>query len=169
MRTTFIATWFVISSAMYSSAMACEEAAYRQFDFWLGQWEVHTRDGTLAGRNTIEQAESGCLLIENWQSANGGTGQSYNFYSPGTKSWRQVWVSQGAIIDYSGGWREGAMQLEGEITYQASGQQFPFRGAWTPKNGDVEQKLEQWNPETDRWDDWFTGVYRKKNKEHNTE
>ena len=101
-------------------------------------------------------------MLENWQSANGGTGQSYNFYDPGNKTWRQVWISRGTIIDYSGALIEGAIRLEGTITYHQTGQSFPFRGAWTPQaNSTVEQKLEQWNPESESWDDWFTGIYQK--------
>ena len=149
--------------AFSTQAIACEDEVYRQFDYWLGEWEVHTLDGTYAGTNTIRSVESGCLVLENWQSASGGTGQSYNFYNPGTQSWRQVWVSRGTIIDYTGGFTDGAMRLEGNITYHQNGQTFPFRGAWTPQdNGNVEQKLEQWNPKTKSWDDWFTGIYQKK-------
>ena len=157
--------WFVSIACVVLSthANACENELYRQFHFWLGDWEVRTTDGVLAGTNSIRSAEGGCLVHENWQSANGGTGQSFNFYNPDTQIWRQVWVSPGTIIDYSGGLVEGAMVLEGTITYHQNGQSFPFRGAWIPQeNGEVKQKLEQWNPETKSWDDWFTGIYRKK-------
>ena len=30
-------------------AAPCEDNAHRQFDFWLGEWQVHTADGKLAG------------------------------------------------------------------------------------------------------------------------
>ena len=157
----WIATITCLVFSTYTNA--CEDEVYRQFDFWLGEWEVRTSDGSLAGTNSITPRESGCLIVERWQSVRGNTGQSYNFYDPAAKHWRQVWVSLGTIIDYRGELIDGAMRLEGTITYHQNSQSFPFRGAWTPQaNGDVEQKLEQWNPETDTWDAWFTGIYQKK-------
>ncbi len=138
----------------------CSSDAYRAFDFWLGKWRVETPDGQLAGHNTVTSLEGGCLILEDWTSVQGGTGQSYNFYNPVSKTWRQVWVSQGGIIDYTGGLNEdGAMQLEGTIAYQ-SGTSAKFRGTWTPlEGGVVQQKLEQWDDEKEAWQNWFTGLY----------
>ncbi len=76
----------------------CTDEAYRQFDFWLGEWEVSGPNGNLAGHNTIERAENGCLITESWVNTAGGTGQSLNFYNPDTGLWRQVWVSACSII-----------------------------------------------------------------------
>ncbi len=73
----------------------CGGEAFKQFDFWLGEWNVTTPDGTLAGENLITSEENGCLVLERWRSAGGGTGQSYNYFNPATEKWRQVWISQG--------------------------------------------------------------------------
>lgn len=143
-------------------ANPCDAAPYRAFDFWLGEWEVFGTDGNKAGDNIISKEENGCLLLEKWTSAGGGTGQSYNFYDPGLKKFRQVWVSTGANIDYAGGLNDaGEMVMEGEIFYR-NGTSFPFRGTWTPnEDGSVRQYFQQYNPETETWDDWFTGIYKK--------
>ncbi|MFQ5563692.1 MAG: hypothetical protein ACE5FO_09000, partial [Parvularculaceae bacterium] len=91
----------------------------RAFDFWTGDWEVYNLKGEKAGENSITIEENGCLLVERWKGSGGGTGQSYNFVDLATGEWRQVWVSAGATIDYSGGLNEeGAMVLEGEISYR---------------------------------------------------
>ncbi|MEM9494928.1 MAG: hypothetical protein AAGA09_02900 [Pseudomonadota bacterium] len=141
----------------------CEAAPYRAFDFWLGAWEVSTPDGKKAGENVITSEESGCLLVERWTNIQGGTGQSYNFYDPSQEKFRQVWVSKGAVIDYGGGLNDaGAMVMEGEIAYH-NGTTAPFRGTWTlEEDGSVTQYFQQFNGETEKWDDWFTGIYRKK-------
>jgi hypothetical protein len=141
----------------------CQEDVYRAFDFWLGTWDVTTPDGQTAGVNVISKQENGCLLLEEWASAGGSTGQSYNFYDPGLKKWRQVWVSGGATIDYAGGLNDDdAMVLEGDIHYR-NGTKFPFRGTWTPNDdGSVTQYFQQYNPETEEWADWFTGIYKKR-------
>lgn len=141
----------------------CQEDVYRAFDFWLGTWDVTTPDGQPAGTNIISEQENGCLLLEEWTSVSGGTGQSYNFYDPGKKKWRQVWVSGGATIDYAGGLNDdGAMVLEGEISNR-NGTTFPFRGTWTLQDdGSVKQHFVQYNPETEEWADWFIGIYKKR-------
>jgi hypothetical protein len=33
----------------------CDSARYREFDFWIGRWEVRTPDGRIAGHNHIEE------------------------------------------------------------------------------------------------------------------
>ncbi|WP_299950068.1 hypothetical protein [Hyphomonas sp. BRH_c22] len=143
---------------------SCSSEAHHAFDFWLGAWEVTDTSGNVAGDNVIAAEEGGCLLVERWTSASGGTGQSYNYLDPATGKWRQLWVSKGAVIDYSGGLTEtGSMKLEGEIAYQSSGKTAPFTGEWTlNRDGSVTQHFEQYNADTDSWDDWFTGVYVRK-------
>ena len=147
----------------------CDDANYDQFDFWIGNWDVYDLAGNLAGTNSIQPAEQGCLLIEHWTNTGGGTGQSYSFYDPGTGQWRQIWVNGGGVIDYSGGLTEsGSMLLEGEIRNREAGGVAPFTGEWTPNaDGSVTQHFRQQNPETGEWSDWFVGHYVRKNEEPN--
>jgi hypothetical protein len=128
----------------------CASPVHDDFDFWVGEWDVF--------------AEYGCLLIEKWTNANGITGQSYNFVDPLTNKWRQIWVSGGAVIDYSGGLTgTGSMKLEGTITYQSGPPSIPFTGEWTPNpDGTVTQHFEQFDPATGQWTPWFTGTYIRK-------
>lgn len=145
-----------------ATAGPCEAEIYHAFDFWIGAWEVSDANGVLQGTNSITREEGGCVLLERWTSASGGTGQSYNYVDPASGNWRQVWVSAGANIDYEGGrTEEGAMKLEGTITYRG-GTAFPFTGEWTPQeDGSVKQYFEQYDPETERWNPWFLGIYTK--------
>lgn len=172
MRTT-VAVGVLIGLMVFNAAGAqtahaakppnpCRQAAYRAFDFWVGHWRVESDDGQLLGHNRITREEGGCLLLERWQGAKGSTGQSYNYYDPQAAHWRQVWVSQGSIIDYAGGLTDaGAMRLEGEIVYHAGGR-FEFRGTWTPlEDGRVRQHFEQYDPDAKQWNDWFVGIYHR--------
>ncbi|MEM0986711.1 MAG: hypothetical protein AAGJ32_10720 [Pseudomonadota bacterium] len=140
----------------------CLAWQYRAFDFWVGDWDVFDHEGRYAGRNLVSVEENGCLLVERWNSANGGTGQSYNFYNPATDTWRQLWVSTSVSIDFEGGYAaDGGIALEGAITYR-DGAQFPFRGKWTPnRNGTVTQVFEQYDPSAEAWSPWFVGIYRR--------
>ena len=158
-----LATIPVAAQSETASAAACEEAAYRAFDFWVGDWTVATPDGDKAGDNLITVEEGGCLILERWSSVSGGTGQSYNYYDPAREAWRQVWVSSTAVIDYEGGLTDaGEMVLEGEIAYR-TGVVAPFRGIWTPlDDGRVRQHFDQYDAEKKEWTAWFTGIYTKK-------
>ena len=78
--------WLCLSALLANNVAAqmepvkpCPTPAYRAFDFWLGEWEVKTLSGQLAGYNTITQAEQGCLLTEQWRGVQGASGQSMNF------------------------------------------------------------------------------------------
>lgn len=142
----------------------CDGEGYHQFDFWIGDWDVTDPESKPQGSNLITREESSCLLVEHWTSVGEGTGQSYNFYNPDTKQWRQVWVSSGSLIDYTGGLTEtGSMKLEGTITGRTGKPSASFTGEWTlNEDGSVTQHFEQYDPEADVWNDWFTGIYRKK-------
>lgn len=141
----------------------CSQDEFKQFDFWLGDWEVTTPKGVVAGVNKITREEAGCLILETWKSVNGGTGQSYNYYNPATEKWRQVWVSAGLIIDYEGGLTDsGSMKLAGKVTYTTSKLEAEFTGEWTPnEDGTVTQHFEQFDEETGEWTPWFTGTYTR--------
>lgn len=145
-------------------APPCTGGSHDDFDFWIGDWDVYSQDGALAGINSIKREEYGCLLVERWTDINGITGQSYNFVDPLTEKWRQVWVSGGAVIDYAGKLDEsGAMRLEGTIAYRRGAPAAPFRGEWTPNaDGTVTQHFTQQDPTTGEWTDWFIGKYVRK-------
>ncbi len=146
-----------------ASASACTDPAYRQFDFWLGEWIVSDSTGADAGVNVVSREEGGCLIVERWTAKSGNTGQSYNFYDPATMQWRQVWVSKDNVIDYAGGLNaKGEMELRGQIRYR-DGRSAPFLGVWTKlPGGSLRQHFEEFDPETKAWTDWFTGTYRRK-------
>ncbi len=144
----------------------CTDPQFDDFDFWVGEWDVYGQNGKLAGTNSIKKEEYGCLLVERWVNAGGITGQSYNYVDLLSGKWRQVWVSGGATIDYSGGLDDkGAMVLEGLIGYGAgqAGNGAKFRGTWMPNaDGTVTQHFQQYDDTKAEWTDWFIGTYKRK-------
>ena len=144
------------------NARPCEFSdAHRQFDFWVGDWDVFTPQGQQAGTNSIQKNEQGCVLVERWQGGGGGTGMSINYYDPGKEKWVQQWVASGASVIYLEGSlnEEGAMVLIGELTNR-SGQKNPLRGTWTPlPDGRVRQLFEQTTDGGETWTPWFDGYY----------
>ncbi|MEX0706833.1 MAG: hypothetical protein WD078_02635 [Woeseia sp.] len=149
---------------MSVSAYPCEhQDAFRQFDFWLGDWVVHTADGTLAGANRIERAERGCVLTEHWSGIGGSSGMSINYFDHAGKEWVQVWTSaDGAQIDIRGNLTDEGMLLTGQIHYVSNGTTAPFRGLWTPlPDGRVRQFFEQSDDDGETWTPWFEGFYTR--------
>ena len=70
----------------------CEDdERFAQFDFWVGDWDVHIADGTLAGSNSITSEYRNCVLIEDYASAGGFVGMSINYLDHQTGEWVQVW------------------------------------------------------------------------------
>ena len=84
----------------------------RQFDFWLGEWNVETTQGGVrAGQSKIELILGDCVVQENWQSdGNPYSGKSYNTYNSALKRWEQYWVDNSAgNIFFYGGLKDGVM------------------------------------------------------------
>jgi hypothetical protein len=142
----------------------CEqEEKFREFDFWIGEWDVHTADGKLAGRNVVDRAERGCVLIENWTGVGGSTGTSMNYLDKTTDEWVQLWTdASGSQILIRGGLTDDGMLLEGTIHYVSTGVTAPFRGLWTPQpDGRLRQFFEQYDDEEKAWKPWFEGFYSR--------
>ncbi|MEW6738142.1 MAG: tetratricopeptide repeat protein [Acidobacteriota bacterium] len=92
----------------------------RQFDFWIGEWEVKTQDGRLVGNNSVQLILGDCVIYENWTGTGGGSGKSFNLFNQNRGKWQQTWVdSQGSIIEFvEGEYRDNAMKFRAEIRTQ---------------------------------------------------
>jgi len=144
------------------SAGPCDTPAHRAFDFWLGEWQVRTRDGKLAGTNRIEREYGGCVLHERYTTERGHSGESLNIYDASRKAWHQTWVdNSGTLLLLEGGIRDGRMVLEGR-TPGADGQTVKHRITWTPNpDGSVRQFWESTDPKG-QWSTTFDGLYTRK-------
>jgi hypothetical protein len=143
---------------------ACDAPAHRAFDFWLGEWEVRTPDGKLAGVNRIEREYGGCVLHERYTTGGAYSGESLNVYDAPRQVWHQTWVdSAGMLLLLEGGLREGRMVLEGQTLGQ-DGRATRHRITWTPgTDGSVRQFWESTDA-AGRWVTAFDGRYTRKPK-----
>jgi len=84
---------------------ACTAPENRQFDFWVGSWDVYPTGGTnLVAHSLIERRYSGCAIRENWMPLHGEGGGSFSAWRPEAGHWRQTWVdSRGGWVEFSGG------------------------------------------------------------------
>jgi tetratricopeptide (TPR) repeat protein len=92
-------------------------AEARQFDFWVGDWEVFNPAGQKVGTNTIQMFAGGCGVLENWTNAVGGDGKSINYYDASAGKWYQYWIGiDGGALRYAGNFKDNAMRFEGETS-----------------------------------------------------
>ncbi len=140
-------------------------AESRQFDFWIGDWDVTAPDGKPAGTSKIEQIAGGAGLLENWRgypASSGGSGKSLNAYNAARRQWQQYWVgSGGGVLELAGALVNGSMVLTGE--HDVRDQHLIERITWTPNaDGTVRQHWEQSTDGGKSWQTAFDGLYKRK-------
>jgi hypothetical protein len=99
-----------VSRPMASAAALPEE---RQFDFWLGDWEVTWGEGQ-HGHNHVEAILDGRVILEQFDGRPGAPlrGMSLSVYSPALQAWRQTWVdAEGSYWSFTGGFDGQRMTL----------------------------------------------------------
>ena len=118
LRTCLIATLAAmpLAAAAQTPSTACTSPEHRQFDFWVGRWQVSpTGKSAVVAESLIEKLYGGCAVREHWMPKNNPGGGSLNSYVPAEKAWRQTWVgSGGERVEFKGGWDGGAMVLTGD-------------------------------------------------------
>ncbi len=142
----------------------CAPAEFRQFDFWVGEWDVFNPAGQQVGTSRITSINDGCAIREEWTDASGNTGTSLNYYDPRTKKWNQFWVGGGSPLSLddegnaaviTGGLKDGSMVLSSNARVDPMN-----RITWTPLDGGkVRQHWEQSKDQGKTWDDAFDGTY----------
>ena len=142
----------------------CTAEPYRQFDFWIGEWEVQVAGGVVAGRNVVTLEQEGCLLVEHW-TATGGvqTGTSFNYYDVRDKKWHQLYLDNsgnaGAFPAMAGTLSDGRMvMLTDDVNNALS------RWTWyVMEPGKVKQMQEVSTDHGKTWQVGWNSVYIKKN------
>ncbi len=92
---------------------AAKPCAYRpearQFDFWVGEWDVVTAQGNQpAGSSSVQLILGDCVLFENWTATLGGSGKSFNIFNAVRGRWEQTWVTdRGNVTEYRDGQLRG--------------------------------------------------------------
>jgi len=102
MKKNFLLTAFLFSCSLLSAQnKPCSNPVYRQFDFWIGEWEAFGTSGKKAGDSKISAILDSCIILEEWTSTavNNGfryAGKSFNTYNASTGQWQQTWVDNAA-------------------------------------------------------------------------
>lgn len=146
--------------AVSTSQKPCSTEKHRQFDFWVGEWDV-TQGDKPAGRNRIELLHDECVLSEYWTSAVGHfSGSSLNIYDQANDKWHQTWVDvSGTLLQLDGNFVDGHMVLSGAMPAPDGNGMVEQRITWTPnEDGSVRQHWESRN-DGEEWNTLFDGLY----------
>ncbi len=144
----------------------CASIEHRQFDFWVGDWDVYpTGKDAQVATSKIERLYGGCVIRENWMPLKGAPGGSINSYDGADKIWRQTWADAGnSWVEFKGGFADGAMVLTGSWRGSgAKGTDALTRMTYTKDmSGAVRQFGEQSSDGGKTWSASFDFNYRPK-------
>jgi hypothetical protein len=154
----------VQAPARAQPAQGCKTPQHRQFDFWVGTWDVSpTGQAEVVARSVIENLYGGCVIRENWMPASRTPGGSLNTYDPADGRWHQVWMDAGnARVMFEGNELAGNMVLTGEWKgAQGPGKDGLVRMTYSRLEGGAVRQLGQIS--TDKgatWKPYFDFTYR---------
>jgi hypothetical protein len=154
----------VIPAGHVSSATAqtigCTAPEHRQFDFWLGDWDVFEVDGgAKVARTHVDSILNGCVLQETYGDSTGYKGESFTIYDASRKVWHQTWVTnRGKLLVIEGTLRSGEITLTG--TDRQDGAERTVRGLWKPAEGGVRETAVISTDGGATWKPWFDLMFR---------
>lgn len=140
----------------------CSAPEYRQFDFWIGDWDVVAQPvnpSRPAAHNRISSTQGGCVILEEYATPGGYTGVSISYYDARDAKWYQAWMdNQGSPIIHSGGLSEGSMILVDDSDAKSIA-----RTTWTSReDGSVRQHWESSTDGGQTWNTVFDGIYTRR-------
>ena len=151
---------FVSRAQSSVPSSSCSTAEYRQFDFWLGDWDAfdaatHAKDSRVRVTSILD----GCVIHEDYQSVDGHKGESFSIYDASRKVWHQTWVTnRGRLLIIEGRFENGSMILNGADLTE-TGRERHVRGLWKTENGGVrETAFTSLDGKT--WQPWFDLLFR---------
>ena len=149
-------------NAATSQPPPCSAPAYREFDFWLGEWDVFEEGGSMKeAQATVSRAQNGCGLREQYNGTDGSSGESLSMYDPSAAEWQQTWLSNhGQVVVIHGTLNGQAMILTG--TDHSGGGRRLVRGVWKPDCAGVRETAERSSDDGKTWTPWFDLSFRKR-------
>lgn len=161
---THLLFYFLITSFAQQKPCSCCTPAHKQFDFWLGKWDVYNVKGIKVGENIILSMQDSCLIQENWSSS-GQTGTSYNFYNNADSTWNQIYVDNlGTVLQLKGTFKNNKMVLKSDKVKSVKANFYYFNQITWFKDelGNVSQKWDIVDDKDKILQTVFDGIYKRK-------
>jgi hypothetical protein len=139
----------------------CTAPEYRQFDFWIGDWNVFDSANPAApvAHVVVERILDGCALREDYQGASGTRGVSFSTYDVSRRVWHQSWVTnRGQLLVLEGGLHGRDMVLAGADP--SKGPLGQVRGVWTPEGDTIREVAATSADGGKTWQPWFDLIFK---------
>lgn len=144
----------------------CTTPENRQFDFWLGEWDVSNTGSTaLVAESSITLVDQGCVILEQWRPFQGASGHSINGYDATAKEWKQTWIdATGRITPYAGTMQDGTLFMDDRSDVSPAGVKFKKRRMnFRPIDANtVRQWGEGWDEAKQAWTITWDLTYRRR-------
>jgi hypothetical protein len=152
-RSKVVITWVLVSLAARFGAAngsvsasdspkhaTCQAPEYRQFDFWVGDWDAFDVGNTVVVAHLkVDRLLDGCVLREEYEGSDGHKGESLSIYDASRKLWHQTWVTnRGELLVIEGSFTHGVMVLTGADRTLDGGER-RVRGIWKPQGAGVRE------------------------------
>lgn len=153
------------AAADTSASTRCSAVEYRQFDFWIGDWdtfETENPNGPSIARATITPIVDGCALHELYEQSDGLVGDSILSFDPVRRQWQQTWVTnRGSSMVLWGELRDGAIVLQGEV-HLHDGATVLQRITWRMEGAAVRESAAVSRDGGQRWEPAFDVLFRRR-------
>jgi hypothetical protein len=144
-----------------SEKSPCADPAYRQFNFWIGDWDVFEveRPNVVVARARIESILNGCVLHEVYEGLDGHKGESFSIYDVTRNTWHQSWVNDtGYLLTIEGHLQGKSMILEG-VDHVPNDKLRQVRGEWRPDEQGAHEVAWR-STDGGAWVTWFDLSFR---------
>lgn len=142
----------------------CDAAEYRQFDFWLGDWEVFEAVDrtTPIARARVDAIAAGCGIYERYEQTDGLIGESILSFDAVRRVWQQTWITNyGSLMVIAGRFEKGTLTLEGPV-HLKDGSSAQQRITWKAEDGGVREAASISRDGGKTWAPAFDVVFRKR-------
>ncbi len=148
-----------------AQAAQCPDSEFRQFDFWIGDWDTFESDRsvpTSIARTRVTPIASGCAIHELYEQTDGLIGDSILSYDPVRKVWQQTWVdNRGTLIVISGAFKEGAVIMDGEMRLR-NGKMILQRITWKAEGDGIREFSVRSRDGGKTWEPFFDALFKKR-------
>lgn len=161
-----------IVASVNKAAFPCMSIPHaREFDFWVGEWDVYPNGASMiVGHSKVEIASGGCMILENWTAVGPvpNTGKSMNYVNSATGKWEQHWIGSGGLnlgnpaLFVNGEYKDGAMRFEGSSITPQNQKQISRFIFYNQGPDQVRQFFEVSVDEGKTWTTSYDFIYKRK-------
>ncbi|MEO8199035.1 MAG: hypothetical protein ABI679_00805 [Gemmatimonadota bacterium] len=146
----------------HRSTAACDAAEFRQFDFWLGDWDVFDMDAPSkpVARNKVTLALGNCVVREVYEQSDGLSGESFSIYDSSRRLWHQTWVTNRGTLLMLDGKLEGDRIVLGGNEKGNDGSVSEIRATWYVEDHGVREIAERTTDGGKSWKPLFDIMFR---------